>query len=637
MKQLFPLIAGAAAMLMAVTAVAGESPAIILRHDVNIVVDPSGMRKVTTTVERKALTAEGVAYIRTITIPFNGRRGPLDIVSATVTGPDGKAVAVPQTDIRTSAYPGVDGAPAYQLAKVIRIQFPGVVEGSTVKVEYVDRQAQPFVAGGVSLFEVVDRSLPISEASVEVTAPSFMNLHLQDNNMTGGVNTSAAQPGMRTWSFHAANLPALTAVASVSQRLAQSPWVLVTSFDTQQQAAEAYLYRLHQPTSLSLELQYIADTVGKGIEDPQQLMTAYYGWIASHIRLIPLPLALANPSLRSAEDIYLSGYGTPEDRVVLLRALMRAKGISTDIVLVPGAPIYWKPMVAAVPAFYGKVLLSAPGHANVLDVGSQAVAVGQFAPSDRGKLGIRIASSGRVASFHVPEPEPGQMADDVTTSASLSADGTLTGTSTATAYGDLATAAARTFKTDSPLQIRSRITASAPAGAVVTLGGNGLIPEQPGVPVQGQEPYVFHAHYSVAGYAANQTPGMAKIPSTGPIKTPIGESIPVPRVVSALASLDEVARPGAPLCQPGLHSETTALALPFNADDIKLPSNVSAGSPAGPAQYTSNYSISDNVIYVSRALSIKVSPTHCSGSDEAAIEQVVGAMRKDLGQRIEVK
>ena len=531
----------------------------------------------------------------------------------------------------------MDGAPAYQLAQVTRVQFPGVVEGSTVKLVYADRQAQPFVPGGVSLFEMVDRQLPIQEATVNITAPAFMNLRIQDNNMTGGLESAASQPGMRTWTFHAGNLPALTAVASESQRLAQSPWVLATSFAGAQQAAEAYLYRIRPSTAISLELQHIADTEGKGIIDPQQLMSTYYAWIAEHIRLIPLPLALANPVLRSAQDIYLSGYGTPEDRVVLLRALMMAKGINTDVVLVPSMPVYWKPMVAAIPAFYGKVLLTAPGRADVLDVGSQSVAVGEFAPSDRGKLGIKVSDGGMVAAFHVPEPAPGQMADAVTTSATLNPDGSLTGMSTSTAYGDLAAAAAQSFKTESPLQLRSRITASAPAGAVVTLSGNGAIPGQPGDPIQGQQPYVFHAHFNVAGYAPDQTTGQPKGAATKTVAKPIGESLLVPRVVSALASLDEIARPGAPLCQPGLHSETTALALPFSADDIKLPKDVKVGSATAPAQYMSSYTKSDNVVYITRALSINVSPTRCSRSDEMAIQQAVGAMRQDLTQRIDVQ
>lgn len=640
MTKLPRVLAGLLAISACCAAHAAQSgpDALVVTDDISVQVSPGATAVISSTVQRKALTQAGLASVAAVSIPYNAERGKLYVREARIIHPDGTSTMLGDAAISDRPYPGTTDAPAYSSIRRIMVRFSGVEVGDTVELRTAERQTKAFLPGDFSLFQTFDRTMPIESASVLISAPAYLDLHIQANNMQGG--QIEADAGRRTWRFTAKQVPPLVNIASVSDRLAKSPWVLASTFATEQQAAGAYLYRIDQPAKISLELQHLADTLGEGSVDPSVLMHRYYEWINAHIRLISIPLQLAPADPRSASDILLSGYGTAEDRVILLRGLMQAKAVSTDVVLVPSRSIYWKPQVYALPAFYGRVLLTAPGQSEVLDVGSTSVELGSFDPIDRGKSGLRISPSGNVIAFQVPEVDPADASNTVVTNATLAPDGTLSGATNVIAFGDLATSDEQAFKQETPAALRSKLMLDGSHGAIVEVVASGPDTMSGAGPDSDDTRRRFHytARFTVPNFAPNQyrpnPKGRGK--PVLDLEHPLPMDIQVPREVVGLSNMDTVARAQGGLCQRTMRSELVNVRIPFPESLVHLPSDVDVGKPGGVAHYSAEYSFNNGELSVLRVLSIAASPTNCDRAQRKQIEAVAQALRSDLQAQIQI-
>lgn len=615
--------------------------AVVVLDRIRVQVAASGTAEMTRTIHRRALSEDGADEVGTLRIPYNTARAFVSIKDARIVHPDGSGGPVPSTAITESAYPGTEHAPAYSGARLLTVRFPGVAVGDTVEVTYVERQWAPFTSGAFSLFQTFDRTLPIEQASMEITAPAGMPLRVQANNMQGG-ETSTAAPGRRAWRFTATHVPPLINVASVSERTAKSPFVIATTFASAEDAARAYLARVSKPSKVTLELQHLADDLAGHDVDTGGLMRHYYAWISDHLRLVPVPLQLAAPTPRAASDILLSGYGSSEDRVILLRALMAAKGMSTDLVLVPSKPVLWAPGVPAMPDFYGRVLLVAPGESAVLDIGAPIVDLGSFDPDDRGKSGLRVSPGGAVANFVVPSVDPRDAANALVTEGTLQPDGTLVGSTTVTAFSDLATAAAQAFATESPAELRRVLTRFGSEKAEVTLVAQGRASSDDLDDPDDRARYVYGAHFRVPGYAPTlfRTPAPTKhdkhpVPVLD-VDHPGFALLPVPREFDSLSPIDEIAEHDDGLCRRTMRVQTIDLRLPYRADALTLPSNIEVGSAGGVAHYVARYELRGDTLHVQRALSLQASPDRCDQAQRQQLLAVIRAVRADMMAKIQV-
>ncbi|MEX0632225.1 transglutaminase family protein [Serratia ureilytica] len=81
-------------------------------------------------------------------------------------------------------------------------------------------------------------------------------------------------------------------------------------------------------------IQALADNITAGISDRREQAEALYRWVAQNIRYVAVYLGNGGLEPNSAQSILDNHYGDCKDHVVILEALLAAKGIASSPVLI---------------------------------------------------------------------------------------------------------------------------------------------------------------------------------------------------------------------------------------------------------------------------------------------------------------
>jgi hypothetical protein len=83
------------------------------------------------------------------------------------------------------------------------------------------------------------------------------------------------------------------------------------------------------PSSVNKKLDQVPADGGRS-----SVLSSIYDFVSREIRTVDLPLGSAEYQTRSPAETFTVGYGTPEDKIALLSALLRSRGISSEPLLV---------------------------------------------------------------------------------------------------------------------------------------------------------------------------------------------------------------------------------------------------------------------------------------------------------------
>ncbi|MEY2117226.1 DUF3857 domain-containing protein [Rhodanobacter sp. FW106-PBR-R2A-1-13] len=613
MTRILQLTVGLLAATFLPLAIAGPAdPHIMVVMDrTSVQVTASGAMTVDRTEIMKALDASGARMLATLAIPFNASRQSVEVLGASVVMPDETMREVSREDIHTAPWPSSVPASAYADAKRTEIRFSGLQPGSVVSAHFVLHSTEPFLPGQVGYFQIVSRASAIQEMHVDVRAPAELRLNVRANDMRVRHGFAGSD---ETWVLTTDKVPPLINVATTSSLLAKSPFVAIGRTADAQEVGAAYLRRILPAERVTLELQQLADSIGEDSIDPEALMHRYYAWINAHIALVTVPLGLGNTAPRLAQDVLLSRYGTAEDRVILLQALMRAKALSSDLVFVPSLPVTWAGQLPVVPDYADRVLLTVHNGQHVLDIANPVLALGEFDPEDRGKFGFRVGPDGGVAPIQIPGQAEAHSNAAVASRLVMQADGSLDGTATIAAYGDMAATARHDAYANDPLALRARLAPHAPAGTNLSI-------VHTDDPMQPSDKFVINSTFTVPAYHAAGAYRM-----------------PVPRVVSGTRPMDAFAdQQGPGLCQRTARSEDTEIkwVLPVVVD---LPTNVDVDVGHGIGHYTATYIYDDanRTLHVQRSVRLFANPVECDPAQQAQFAKLADAVRADLAATLTV-
>lgn len=603
-----------AALLLAAVAVhahAQSSHVLVVTETVSVRVNADSTSVTDRTETLKALDAYGAKCLSTYMVPYQAVRQDVRVVEASVIEPDQSEVVITQSDIVDQPMGAVANAPAYIDAREVVVHVPKMVPGSVVMVHTIKTEKQPFLPGVFSLFEITARQWPIEDVNYTLTAPASLHLYVQANDLQGGMHTSMGQD---SWIFAAHQVPPLVNVASTSEMLKKSPFIAAIGASKVDQVARQYLWRTTPPQHISLELQYIADTVGGGSIDPSVLVRRYYEWINNHVRLVDIPMELGLVKPRRADDILTSGYGTAEDRVILMQALMSAKDVSADLVLVPSLPVMWSLKIPANTAFANRVLLSTDNGQQLLDIGNPVVDFGESGPRDRGKIGTRIAMNGATTDLVIPEMHSTKDASSsVSTAILIDKHGDLSGSSIATSYGDLASDA-REAAFGGEALLAQKLARNAPKGTTLTITSY----DDPRRPTNA---YTITAKFQLDKFQDKKG----------------GFSMPLPRPVTSVPALEDFSlSSGEGLCQRTWRQEVTTIDM-TQQHSFSPPADVDVTAAEGAGHYTAVYRLDSSKLTATRTLELNADPISCGREQQSELAKLAKAVRSDLHAQVSVE
>ena len=311
----------------------------------------------TDTTRTRILTYAGVKDRSELTFNFNPAFESVEVVSATVTAPDGTVQTVSDKELNLMDAAWTASAPRYPAAKTLVVSLPGVQEGSVIET-VVRRKSwdQPWFAGSFS-FRGSD---PVKETTLTVTlpedAPFALRLHENDDAHPATIG-SANDRTVYSWRF--TDLPAEQPENHLPPAWLRTPSVQISSRpdfgsylsgplsrlrDLAQDPAGSSVARLKGAdiaTSVDASLKGNAASpqsasLEGGARRAEGVIRAIRDFVATSIRtagpnFLDLPPAKA---LTAPDTTLADGYGHQADVIVLLMALLEGAGI-TDYELVP--------------------------------------------------------------------------------------------------------------------------------------------------------------------------------------------------------------------------------------------------------------------------------------------------------------
>lgn len=249
-------------------------------------------------------------------------------VQGIVRSPDGKVRELKKEEINIMDAAWNASAPRYPGSKVLVANFPGVQAGSVIETrverEYFDRDL-------FSMTAVFGSHVPVAEKQFSLQFPE--HLQLRNSSVPGDVRFSTAQKnGVKTLSWSMDNLPRVLSERSQAPLEFFLPRVSVGTGKWQTFAAavkkrfsDACRVR-DNPRAAALAKQLAA---GKTSRIRQ--ITAIRDHVSRNVRLAG-PALNEVPMKLSAPDVILaSGYGNSADRAVLLKTMLDAVGVASEI------------------------------------------------------------------------------------------------------------------------------------------------------------------------------------------------------------------------------------------------------------------------------------------------------------------
>lgn len=539
----------------------------------------------------------------------------VEVQEAYTLKPDGRKLRVNPTGIQSQLAPGAPDLPMFDDQRQKVIIFPSVEAGDVLVItaKYVRK---PIIPGFFSMSAPFDRTAPYNDVRITVTVPKSMPLTVETHEMKFEQHSDGDK---LVYQWRYANPNPLPDKVQALDDHDVAPRVFISTFGSYDQLARAYAALADAKGAVTPAIRQRADEITKGVSDPRQQAALIYGWVSRHIRYVALELGREAIVPHAADTVLANGYGDCKDHAVLFSALLKAKGIASNTVLINLGTSY---ELAGPPTFgtLNHAITYLPQFKLYADTTAGVAPFGVLPFEEYGKPVVMIgAAAGAVQRTPVLPSNAASIS--FKTDARLDKDGKIEGDSEAAATGPFSVALR---------QDAVSIEAAGPEQAArYYLRSKGH---------EGAGRFEFASPYEVAGryrigghFTLNPQPELLA-----------GNSFYLP------TGLDLGARPGdllmgsltfrdvqgvAPTpCFSGRQEETLSLELPDGRRLRELPKGATVDNPY--MHYKSEWSLAGRTVTVHRVFSSTIDRPLCIGAVRREVAQALAQIRADYAKPI---
>ncbi|HKD23306.1 MAG TPA: DUF3857 domain-containing protein [Rhizomicrobium sp.] len=415
---------------------AKPSPPVVvksLRYDMQV--DKAGLATETVHVQLVPTNSAAAQQIMQQPIPYSESMADLDVVEAFTVKPDGHKLAVSPSAIFAQPVPGSPQLPMFNDQRQKVIVFPDVEAGDTLDFTYRYRETRSFLPNAFTHNMKFSRLIPYNDVVVILTAPKELPLVVENHEID--FTKSAEGPNV-TYRWHYAAPKPESEDTSILAPFDRSPRFLVSSYPDYDAFARAYAALVTPAVTISPAIQAKADEITAGASDRREKARKIYEWVSRHIRYLAVEVGTGAIVPHDADQVLANGYGDCKDHVALFSALLKAKGIQSEFVLIDSASSYTIPDTAIIGAF-DHVIAYLPELDLYADTTAGVAPFGTLPFAEYGKPVLRITASGP-ARARTPILTAEAATVSIKTTARIESDGRIVGQSVATATGPFSTA-----------------------------------------------------------------------------------------------------------------------------------------------------------------------------------------------------
>jgi transglutaminase-like putative cysteine protease len=554
--------------------------------------------------ERKAHDAQAARNGGRIDLSYQASLRKLEILEAVTVKADGRRIAVAPDKI-------IDVAPAvsrevsfYTDLRTRSIVFPDLEAGDSIRYAYritsFDR-----IWPGYSWDFYWRPSLRTQRSELILDHPSSMRLAIEQHGTDHRVETSGERTRLM---FGWSNPRTIDEEPGATSPYDWAPRVALSTFTSYAEIGDHY-GRLHADAArVTPDITKLAAQIVGATTDPREQARLIYDWVSHNIRYVGVEVGQGMLMPSAAADTIKHRYGDCKAYVALMAALLAARGIDSEAVLMNSSvPRYTLPDVP-VPSF-NHVILNLPQFALYLDPTAQHASFGSL-PWGHYDKQVLHANPGKSRLARLPAEAAEDNTAEAYTVVTVGADGHLSGTTRETTRGAMA------------ISLRASAT-----GLNATKAASQL--RMFGSPGSG--------NWIKAALEASAREAMltGKFELADEIELAAGEALHPP------AGLRFMVRPGAFLvgvhdvprrhpfpCHAGRQVETIEVRLPAELRPSRLPADRQWKSSI--AEYRSSYSFADGMLRVRREFVSHPEGQVCQPAQSQELVRLLSNIRRDL-------
>jgi transglutaminase-like putative cysteine protease len=290
------------------------------------------------TVSTNRIKILGEAALRTVgqqTLSYVDGMQSLDIVEAYTEKADGRRITVDPASIITHDEASGLNAVYLRDAKARIVIFPDLAVGDSIVLSTRSEIKAGVFPGQYFYHVVFPRQVPFADSTLQIVVPKDLTLNVAV--LGKGIDDRVVEEADLTRhivSYHAA---ARTAdEPGATSPLDRDARVFVSTFKDYEELGRAYWAEASKRASVTPEVQALADEITAGIADKRAQAAAIDRWIKGNVRYVAIYLGAGRVVPNEANAVLKNKYGDCKDQATLMTALLAAKGIASEQVLING-------------------------------------------------------------------------------------------------------------------------------------------------------------------------------------------------------------------------------------------------------------------------------------------------------------
>jgi hypothetical protein len=264
----------------------------------------------------------------------------LDVAEAYTLKANGKRIDVDlATIVRRDGASGLAGTYLRDYKQLV-LNFPDVEVGDTLVVTRRQKVLASVFPGHIYDYDFYDRTGNMTEATVVVRAPKDMFLQVAASGE--GMSQEEKTEGNERVITMRYQAPALR-VAEETGAVApgdREPRMIVSTFRNYEEMGAAYALGAAGKSRVTPAIQALADSITKDIPDRRGQAEAISHWVKKNIRYVNVTLGVGRVVPNEASEVLRNRYGDCKDHTTLMLALLAAKDIVAEPVLINSATAY---------------------------------------------------------------------------------------------------------------------------------------------------------------------------------------------------------------------------------------------------------------------------------------------------------
>ena len=576
-------------------------------------VNPDATYSVVSEVSYRLLTEAALVADGKAAISYSRGLEEVEVLEAYTLKPDGRRIAVGESGVQLQEGQLATG---YEISQAdqrkLMITFPQLEVGDAAVYRYRLTGKTTIFPDRFFTSHVYSRHIGWDAVEVSINVPAAMVLRTEAVQMDA--LPVREKDGRRIYRWRARNLPVVHREPSSVDLFPVTPHLVASTFQGWGEFAAAYERLARPKAQVTQAIRQMADEITRSAANPRDQARLLYEWVARNVRYVASWIGAEGWVPHAAELVLSNRYGDCKDHVVLLEALLAAKGIASSSVMINRDKSSYSLPSVAFPDF-NHVITYLPAFGLYLDsTTGSTTPFGTLPITEIGKPVIHTSGFDRVR--YTPMNDPGEFTSTRISRLAISRNGAMRGELDITATGP-ATIELRQMRQALGQRKEQEWVRDMLADQI--LEGEGHIKFDD---ASNGASMALRLNVNVKDYLA--------VSKTGTI--PLAPLLPGPLSFDSLRAVYTRARRALPYWCPAWRLE--------DRYEIRLPRDFRLTLPKGKAveeagySYRSRYLLRRGMLLVTRRLSIRRAAMACRPQDYAEAKAAVSRIEHDLRAQV---